>query len=110
MEEFWIISFILVWLIVALYLGLYYFIIFRIKHAHQKLWELLGRPDFFVRNNLSMSKSVWRFIDQRKDLELEDKTLSKSVFLLTKMKALRFVCIGYFILFVVFHIVKNKII
>jgi hypothetical protein len=80
------ISFVIVWVMVFFYITLYYLIIFRIKQKHKDMWESLGKPIFFPRNNERYNKGVWDDIISGNGLSLEDYLLSKMIFLLKKYR------------------------
>ena len=109
MENFLKIGFILIWAFLVFRTCLSYFIIYRLKIAHKETWESLGRPSLFSKNDFKKDKPIRLFIDNRKDFEFQDKILSIMIDLLTRLKKFDIVITLCFILFVLFFIVKYKI-
>ena len=109
MNSFVTISFIAVWIVAAFYVITYYAVIVRIKSAHVELWKNLGSPDAFSRNNWQTSKTVWQFIEGKQGAIPNDPFLQFCIRVLNKGEMLRFIGLGYFILFVLYHIIKNNV-
>jgi len=103
------ILFITVWICIAVYVFLHYFIILRLKSKHNEVWKLLGKPDLFKNNNNKTWKNVDEYMMSRKDVAQKDVLLSRAIYIIRILDKYKFSYIVslFWVVYIFIIIVKH---